>query len=474
MHFDLIVIGSGSGNSILTPYWQDKKVAIVEAGVFGGTCLNMGCIPTKMYVYPAFLAWQAAEGARLGVDTRFEGVQWPQLRDRIFGRIDAISAAGREYRAQAENVTLIEERVRFTGPKTLVTASGAELSAEQIVIAAGSSAQLPEIPGIDLPQVHTSDTVMRIDELPRRVLVVGGGVVAAEFASIFAGFGVEVTQLIRADRLLRAMDPLVSEKFTAAAQRQWRLATGLKLASIAPSASGGVDVQTIADDGGPGLREDFDLVLVAIGRKANTPGLDVAAAGFDTGETGILAVDEYQRVLSAGQPVPGIWALGDVANDYQLKHVANHEARIVAHNAEHPDDLRRANHHAVPAAIFAYPQVASVGMTSPEASAYAAEQGLEVVEYVQNYGSTAYGWAMEDQLSVVKVIAEKASGQLLGAHLIGPEASSLIQPLVQAMAMRTNLREFSRGQYWIHPAMAEVIENAVLGLDLESHPGDPL
>ena len=480
MHFDLIVIGSGSGNSILTPDWQGKKVAIVEAGVFGGTCLNMGCIPTKMYVYPSLLAWQAGvEGPPLGVRTRFDGVQWAQLRDRIFGRIDPISAGGRDYRANAENVTLIEERVRFTGPKTLVTDRGSVLTAEQIVIAAGSAAQLPQVPGIELPQVHTSDTVMRIDDLPERVLVVGGGVVAAEFASLFAGFGAAVTQLVRGNALLRAKDRIVSEKFTEAARQQWRLETGQELHSITAShgpdgAGRAVRVRTARQTGGPGLEEDFDLVLVAIGRKAATAGLEVAAAGFDTGPSGILLVDEFQRVLSAGQPVPGVWALGDVANDYQLKHVANHEARIVAHNAAHPDDLRAANHRAVPEAVFSYPQIATVGMTGTEAATHAAESGVEVVEYGQDFGGTAYGWAMEDRTSVAKVIAERGSRRLLGAHIVGPEASMLIQPLVQALAFGTDLREFSRGQYWIHPALTEVVENAVLGLDLASRSDDPL
>lgn len=212
-HFELIIIGSGSGKSILTPDWDGKKVALIEAWVFGGTCLNMGCIPTKIYVYPSMLAWQAAtEGPGLGVETKFDGVHWAEIRDRVFGRIDPISQGGRDYRANNANVTLIEERVRFIGPKTLLTASGAELSADQIVIAAGSHAQMPDVPGIDLPQVHTSDTVMRINELPSRVLVVGGGVIAAEFASVFAGFGSQVTQIIRGDALLRSMDAIMLQE----------------------------------------------------------------------------------------------------------------------------------------------------------------------------------------------------------------------------------------------------------------------
>ena len=210
-HYDLAIIGSGSGNSLITPFWDTKRVALIDGGVFGGTCLNVGCIPTKMYVYPAGLAATPAEAARLGVDMSLDKVHWNGIRDRIFGRIDAIAESGRKYRAdELDNVDLYQEYVRFTGPRTLVGTSGVEITADQVVVAAGSRAVLPDVPGIDLPQVHTSDTVMRIDGLPARVVVVGGGYIAAEFASVFAGFGSEVTQVNRSGRLLRGIDADVS------------------------------------------------------------------------------------------------------------------------------------------------------------------------------------------------------------------------------------------------------------------------
>ena len=167
-HYDLAIIGSGSGNSLITPFWDDKRVAMIDGGVFGGTCLNVGCIPTKMFVYPAGLAAAPREAARLGVDLSLDKVHWNDVRDRIFGRIDAISESGRRYRAdELDNVDLYQEHVRFTGPRTLGTDSGVELTADRVVVAAGSRAVLPDVPGMGLPQVHTSDTVMRIDGLPR-------------------------------------------------------------------------------------------------------------------------------------------------------------------------------------------------------------------------------------------------------------------------------------------------------------------
>ena len=469
-HYDLAIIGSGSGNSLITPEWDGRKVAVIDGGTFGGTCLNVGCIPTKMFVYPAQLAGSTAEAGRLGVDLRLDGVRWQEIRDRIFGRIDAISDGGRRYRAdELENVTLYSEYVRFTGSHRLETASGEEITADQIVIAAGSRPVLPQIPGIDLPQVHTSDTVMRVDDLPERILILGGGYIAAEFGFVFSAFGSQVTMAVRSGALLRAQDETVSERFTAAAAAQWDVRLHHTLDSLAENADGSVRA-VLSGPSGP-AEIDVDLVLVATGRTPNTDRLDVQAAGLDLEEDGRLAVDEFQRVLSGGRPVSGIWGLGDVSSEHQLKHVANHEARVVSHNLLHPGELRASSHRFVPAAVFSHPQVASAGLTEAQAKVYAAEHGLELATVVQEYGSTAYGWAMEDTTGFVKLLADRSSGRLLGAHIMGHEASMLLQPLVQAMAFGLDAHTMARGQYWIHPALTEVIENALLSL--ETQPQEP-
>ncbi|MGK7223492.1 mycothione reductase [Kocuria flava] len=470
--FDLIIIGSGSGNSILTEDYEGLDVAIVDGGTFGGTCLNVGCIPTKMYAYPATLARHAVEAGRLGVDAQLAGVDWRGMRDRIFGRIDAISHGGLEYRKSLPNVTVVEERVRFTGPRTLRTASGDELTARQVVVAAGSRPVLPEVPGIDLPQVHTSDTVMRLEELPRRVVVVGGGYIGAEFAHVFSSLGAKVTQVNRSHRILRYHDPEIAERFAREASRQWKLEMGWTLTGVEPAADGEAAVSaTFCDPEDPEqtMRLPADVVLVATGRRPNTDVLDAAAGGLDVREDGLLAVDEQQRALSGGRPAEGVWALGDISSPYQLKHVANAEARTVQHNLLHPGDLRATDHRFVPSAVFTSPQIASVGMTQEEAEDWALAHGTEVTVKVQEYGATAYGWAMEDRTGLCKIIAEKGTGRLLGAHLIGEEASVLIQPLVQAMSFGLDAGSMARGQYWIHPALSEVVENALLGLEVPEH-----
>ncbi|MFI5086606.1 MAG: FAD-dependent oxidoreductase, partial [Actinomycetales bacterium] len=316
------------------------------------------------------------------------------------------------------------------------------------------------------PQVHTSDTVMRVAELPRRIVSIGGGYVGAEFAHIFAGLGSEVTMVSRSSRLLKSHDADISRRFTEAAHKNWTVLDGFGVASIEAADSAGagtVRVNLAASDGSGGSRRlEAGLVLLATGRTPNTDRLDVSAAGFDLADDGRLVADSFQRVLSGGRPVAGVWALGDISSAHQLKHVANHEARIVAHNLAHPQDLRRSDALPVPSAVFSRPQVASVGLTEEQARA----SGADVTTVLQEYGTTAYGWAMEDTEGFVKLIADRASGQLLGAHILGHQASLLIQPLVQAMSFSLPARSMAGGQYWIHPALTEVVENALLALDL--------
>jgi mycothione reductase len=172
-------------------------------------------------------------------------------------------------------------------------------------------------------------------------------------------------------------------------------------------------------------------------------------------DDGRIVVDEYQRTT-----VDRIWALGNVCSPYQLKHVSNHEARVVAHNLARPDDLVAADHRYVPSAVFTHPQLATVGLTEEQAR----EQGLDYVRAVQAFGDVAYGWAMEDTTGMAKVLADRTTGRLLGAHLMGPHSSSLIQPLVHAMSFGQAARDVAQGQYWIHPALAEVVENALLSV----------
>jgi len=455
-HVDLAIIGSGSGNSLVTPDFDDRRVAVIEAGTFGGTCLNVGCIPTKMFVHAANVAHSARDSARFGVDARVDGVRWRDIRDRIFGRIDPISAGGRDYRLNGPNTTAYLGHARFTGPLELAIdlhdGGRARVSADQIVVATGAHPVIPDVVREGDVPWYTSDDIMRLDELPQTMAILGGGYIAAEFAHVFSALGVRVTLVVRGPRLLRHLDEEISQAFTDVAVRAWDVRLGRVATHVGPRDGSGVRL-TLDDSS----YVDADLLLVATGRAPSTDDLGLEQAGIQRHDDGRIVVDEHGRTSA-----PGVWALGDCCSSYQLKHVANHEARVVAHNLAHPGDLRSFDHREVPAAVFTHPQIASVGATQQELEA----AGRAFVSKTQRYGDTAYGWALEDEVGICKVLADPASGRLLGMHIMGEQAPTLIQTGIQALRFGPDVRDLARGQYWIHPALTEVVENALLGLDL--------
>lgn len=456
-HYDIAIIGTGSGNSILDERYKDKKVAICEESVFGGTCLNVGCIPTKMFVYAAEVAAGARDSSRFGVDARVDGVRWPDIVSRVFGRIDPLSVGGAEYRRSSPNVTVYDSHTRF-GPKrsdgtyTLRTADGDEFTADQVVIAAGSRARVPAAIAESGVEYHTSNTIMRIHELPEHLLIVGGGFVAVEFAHVFSSLGSKVTMVIRGSTLLKGHDDTIMTRFTDIAAKKWEICTHHNVAALRQDDQG---IELTCDSG---MTLRGDAVLVATGRVPNGDLLDAEQAGVEVVD-GRVVVDKYQRTTARN-----IFALGDVSSDYLLKHVANHEARRVKENLlldwDDTDSLMPTDHRNVPSAVFTDPQIASVGLTENEARA----AGYDTSVKVQDYSDVAFGWAMEDTTGFAKVIVDQATGRILGAHIMGHQASSLIQPLVQAMAFDLSATDMARGQYWIHPALPELIENALLAL----------
>ncbi|GFG49688.1 mycothione reductase [Mycolicibacterium agri] len=456
-HFDIAIIGTGSGNSILDERFTDKRVAICEQGTFGGTCLNVGCIPTKMFVYTAEKAEHVRDTARFGMDATLDGIRWNDIVSRVFGRIDPIAVGGENYRRSSPNVSVYDTHTRFgptqpDGRYTLRTDGGEEFTADQVVIAAGARATVPDAIRECGVTYHTSNTVMRIPDVPKHLVIVGGGFVAAEFAHTFSALGSQVTLVIRSSTLLRHTDDTICERFTDIASRKWEIHSHCNVIGATEDDDG---IHLKLDNG---ATLDCDTVLVATGRVPNGDLLDAEAAGIEVRD-GRVIVDEYQRTTARN-----VYALGDVSSEYQLKHVANHEARVVRENLlldwDDTDSLKQSDHRYVPSAVFTDPQIAMVGLTENQARA----QGYDVRSKVQDYADVAYGWAMEDTSGIAKIIVEADTGKILGAHIMGYQASSLIQPIIQAMSFGLAGQDMARGQYWIHPALPEVIENALLAL----------
>ncbi|GAA3237241.1 mycothione reductase [Pseudonocardia petroleophila] len=447
VHHQLVVVGTGSGNTVIDDSFADLDVAIVEREErFGGTCLNVGCIPTKMLAYTAEVVDTVERSGEFGVDADLGGMRWTDVRDRVLGRVDPLAREGRDGRRDTSWITVHTGHARFTGPRTL-DVDGTTVTADRIVLATGSRPLVPPpVAESGLPY-ETSDTIMRRDRVPARLAVLGGGYIAAELAHVFAAAGSEIVVIEQGPTLLGPQDETVAAEFTALAGKRYELHLGRELTGV--SGEPGALRLTLDD----GSTVEADTLLVAVGRIPNGDLMDLAEGGVEVDEKGLVLVDEHQRTTAEG-----VWALGDVCSPVPLKHVANREADVVRHNLLHPDDLRSADHDTVPSAVFTDPQIAQVGATEQELR----EAGTPYRVGTTRFGDTAYGWAMEDDTGFCKVLTDPDTGAVLGAHVMGPQAPTLIQPLVLAVTLGIPARTLVDRPYWIHPALTEVVQQALI------------
>ncbi len=447
-HHDLLILGGGSGNTVIGPEHDGWDVGIAEPAEFGGTCMNRGCIPSKMLVHAADVSLAARTGPRLGLRTSADRADWPAVRDRIFDRIDAIAEGGLAYRESLDNVTVYRHHARFIGERA-VDLDGELVTADRIVLAIGARSAIPAIPGLVNAPYLTSDDVMRVDQLPEHLVVMGGGFIALEMAHVFDGLGSRVTIVHRGDLLLRGADEDVRQQLT----RSYSERLDLRLETTVEQVNHGGQTFSLSLSDGTVL--EGDQLLVATGRIPNGDLADVGVAGIDVDNRGYVITDDRLRTSAES-----IWALGDVTNPVQLKHTANDEARLVARQLVDPDDQSTIDRRFVPHAVFGHPQVGSVGATEAELVA----AGRPFVKATREYASTAYGWAMEEEAGFAKLLADSETRLLLGAHVVGPQAPTLVQQLVQGMANGLTVDAMAKGQLWIHPAMPELLEQALLDL----------
>ena len=452
--YDLVIVGAGSGNMLPGEGLDGLRVAIIERDRFGGTCLNRGCIPSKMLVYAADVAETVRHAGRYGVRAGLVAADWKAIRDRVFGRIDPLSDQAVALRRRG-GIDVYLGEARFVAPRVLEVA-GRQIRGEQVVLAVGSRPRIPEIVGLGEVPFHTSDTIMRVETLPTSMVVVGGGYVAAEMSHVFGAFGTEITIVNRGPRLLGALDDDVAQRFTDRYQERFDVRLDTHVSRV-ERARQGVAVH-LEGPAGPGV-VDAEALLVATGRTPNNDVLDASAGGLVIDEHGHVVTDD---TYATG--VAGVWAIGDLTNHFQLKHLANAEMALVVHNILHLDEPRRANFPVMPSAVFADPQVATAGPTERALRA----DGTPFVVARRDYSDTGYGWALEDTTSFVKLMADPATRRLLAAHIIGPQAATLIQPLIQAIYLDNTVEQLAHHVLYIHPALTEVIAQALLEL-----PGPP-
>jgi len=429
------------------------RVAMIEAGPLGGTCLNRGCIPSKMLIRSADVMETACKAHIWGVNLQVQGVDWAHLVDRVVYSVDE-DAREVEQRIGDANITLVRTMARFVGPK-LIQAGDERLTAERVVIAAGSRPNTPEVSGLADVTYLTSDNAMRLPSQPGSLIIVGGGDVAAELAHFFGGLGTHVTIVSRSGLLLGHEDAEVARRFTEVYKRKFRLITKAEVTGVC-SVGEGVRLELSQDGQRRGITGH--ALLFATGRTPNTDTLNVAATGVQVDERGFIQANQYLETA-----VPGVWTLGDIAGRFMLRHSANLEASIVAHNLLHPNNLLPVDYHAMPHAVFGSPQVAAVGMTEEEAG----KRGSHYAVGRAAYSATAYGESIDEHDGFVKVIADAHSREILGCHIIGPEAAVLIQEVANAMRRHETTEAITRSIY-VHPAPQEVVSDAFASIEWQA------
>lgn len=446
--YGLIVVGSGAGMNVVDSALQrGLKVAVVEEGPLGGTCLNRGCIPSKVLIHAADVIREAEASSAIGIGFAPAKVDYARLKKRMW---DIVLNGRREMEhgfKATKDLDLYSAVGSFVSEYTL-SVGEEEITAPRIVIASGARAQTPKTPGLDGVEYHTYRTVFGIEEQPESIAILGGGYIGCEFAHFFSAIGTKVTLIGRNPRLLPREEPetssLVKKRLSAHAE----VHTGTTVQGVTRS-SGGIAL-TMADGDGKDERVvEVQQLLVATGVRSNSDWLKPENTGVRTDAKGWIVTNQYLETSK-----PNIYAIGDALGRNMFRHTANYQARIARHNMW-ADKKLTMDLHAVPHAVFTSPQVGQVGLTEEEAKA----QG-KVLVGTTLYRDTAMGFAYGDEDAFAKVIVEHPTRKVLGATVVGPQAAVLVQQVVNLMVSGDQTyMPLARAQI-IHPTLSEVLASA--------------
>ncbi|MXV60608.1 dihydrolipoyl dehydrogenase [Natronorubrum sp. JWXQ-INN-674] len=460
--FDFLVIGSGSGLDVASAAAaRGQSIAVVEKGPLGGTCLNRGCIPSKKLLYHAEVMKTVERADEFGILADVTDVDFADIVREVNADVSESAKSIHHGLRTSSQHTLLEGEGRFVDDRTVEIVdgrdAGARASAETVLIAAGTRPTIPSIDGLERVDYLTSTEALQLEVPPDHLVVVGGGYIAAELAHFFGTFGSDVSIVGRRPHLLPQADEEVATAFTERYADRFDVYTGYEAVSASES-NGGVAVEARPYPPAwpdPSEHEDVtvtgDTLLIAAGRRPNTDLLNLEATGVETDERGFVETDEYLRTTAEG-----VWALGDIVGEYLLKHNANHEAGTVVRNL-FGDDLEPVDYTAMPFAVFGSPEVAGVGVTEQELQA----DDREYATRTYRYEDTARGSAMKVE-GFVKVLIEP-NGEILGCHILGPEASNLLEEVVVAMNAGTGTVWDIRQSVHVHPALSEVVDRAFAG-----------
>ncbi len=444
--YDIIVIGSGSGMAVVDEAVSDGlKVALVDKGPLGGTCPNLGCIPSKVLIYAADRVLEIKNAKKLGIEAEISHIDFAAIMNRMRTGVRQTQQNMRQGIHELK-IDYYEGEGRFESEHTLEV-NGQKLRGEKIVIACGSRPFIPPIKGLDTIDYLTNESALQLKEKPDSLIIIGGGYIAVEFGHFFSAMGTEVTILEMMDRLVLAEEPEIAELLKAELGKRMGVYTGMGVEEVLPSADG---CKVICKEQATGKRQEFGAarVMVAVGRRSNADTLALDKTGVEQNEKGFIKVDRYLQTSKEG-----IYAIGDANGQQMFTHIANKEAAIAAENILHNTEME-IGYTAAPHAVYSYPQIASVGMREEDARKQYQEQ---VTIGKGMYADTAKGEAMMEDKGFAKVIIHKESGKILGFHIIGPAAPILIQEVVNAMESEGHLDELFHAVH-IHPALSELIQ----------------
>ena len=439
--YDLVCIGGGSGGLAAAQRAREygAKVAIIESGRLGGTCVNVGCVPKKVMWNAAQLAHGLHEARDYGFAVETGGHDWAALktgRDAYVQRLNGIYAGNLE----RKGIDWLQGRGRFLDAHTL-DAGGRRVTARHVVIATGGYPSRPQIPGAELG--IDSDGFFALEQCPRRVAIVGSGYIAVEIAGVLASLGAKVSLFVRHDRVLRHFDAAIAEALMVQMQ-----ADGLEILTQAVPAA----VEADADGGKTLVVEDgrrfagFDTVLWAIGRAPAVDGLGLAAAGVMQDAQGCIPVDEWQATN-----VPGVWAIGDVTGRAPLTPVAIAAGRRLADREFGGMTGRKLDYHGIATVVFSHPPIGTVGLTEAEARA---QHGDAIKIYRSTFVPMYYALGMRKPKALMKLVCVGPEERVVGLHVIGQGADEMTQGFAVAMKMGATKRDFD-DTVAIHPTAAE-------------------
>lgn len=442
--FDVIVIGTGGGTKIIRPSAAlGYRVAVIEKGRLGGTCLNHGCIPSKMFIHAADVADTVANAHRFDIDASVNRIHFEALVNRVNSAINAESDAIEPLYARTDNVTLVKGAARFIS-NTVVQVGALLFTAPKIVIATGARARIPEVFGLDTVPYLTYKTALQLTQPPKSLIIIGGGYIAVELGHYFSALGTAVTFVVRSG-LVPGEDPDIRTEFERVFKDRHTVYDYTTVQAVEPVANG---VCVTINQHGSTHQLVAAQLLVAAGIVPETDQLGLENTDVTCCPKGFIQTDDHAQTAS-----DGVVALGDVRGQQFFRHTANFEGEYVfqRHVAGTESGPMRYPH--VPHAIFTNPQVAGVGLSEP-----ADASGLIIG--INTYQDSAMGMALRSEHGLVKVLFDRTSLRLVGAHIIGPEAATMIHTCMAFLHMKATLSDMA-GLMYIHPALPEVIRNAV-------------